>query len=135
MLVEHARSVLGIDDARHRESSEDGVPIVSLLACSLADTTIDIALVAGTKTASLYAPHATAVERTTCNYGLNPEYGRVAHEGGMVVCATDDTGEVRAIERDDHPFFVATLFQPQLTSAPGEPHPIWLGFVEALQRS
>ena len=133
MLVEHARSVLGIDDARHRETSDDGVAIVSLLACSLADTTIEISLAGGTRTAGLYAPRTTAVERTTCNYGLNPEFGQVAHEGGMVVTATDDTGEVRAVERDDHPFFVATLFQPQLTSRADEPHPVWVGFVEALR--
>ncbi len=52
----------------------------------------------------------------------------------MRVAATDDTGEVRAVERTDHPFFVATLFQPQLTSSPSAPHPIWCGFVEALRR-
>ena len=50
----------------------------------------------------------------------------------MLVAATDATGEVRAVERSDHPFFVATLYQPQLTSAPGRPHPIWAGFVDAL---
>ena len=134
MLVEHARNVLGIGDARHRESSDEGTPIVSLLSCSLDDTTITIRLTPGTTTARLYAPHATAVERTTCNYGLDPDHQHVAGEGGMTVTATDDTGEVRAIERTDHPFFVATLYQPQLSSRPGEPHPIFAGFVAAVLR-
>ena len=49
----------------------------------------------------------------------------------MRVAATDDNGEVRAIERVDHPFFVGTLFQPQLRSAPNAPHPIFAGFLEA----
>ena len=134
MLVEHARSVLGVTDASHRESSDDGQPVVSLLACSLADDTITISIVPGTRTAALYAPRTEAAERTTCNYGLNPAYAHIAHEGGLVVTATDDTGEVRAVERADHPFFVATLYQPQLTSSPAAPHPLWSGFVAACAR-
>ena len=50
----------------------------------------------------------------------------------MIVAATDDDGEVRAVERPDHPFFVATLYQPQLTSSHERPHPIWTGFVDAV---
>ena len=50
----------------------------------------------------------------------------------MVVAATDDSGEVRAVERQDHPFFVATLCQPQLSSWPGRPHPLWSAFVAAV---
>jgi CTP synthase (UTP-ammonia lyase) len=130
VLVEHARNVLQIADAHHRESSEDGTAIVSLLACALTDDTITISLTPGTRTAGLYGT-AQAVERTTCSYGLNPTYGHIADEGGMVVTATDDTDEVRAIERSDHPFFVATLFQPQLSSTPADPHPNLRGFVEA----
>src|SRR3954470_7459022 len=42
------------------------------------------------------------------------------------------TGEVRAAERIDHPFVVDTLFQPQLTSTPESPHPIWSAFVAAI---
>jgi CTP synthase (UTP-ammonia lyase) len=131
VLVEHARTVLQITDAHHRESSEDGTPIVSLLACALTDTTITIAITPGTRTAAAYGDDRQAVERTTCSYGLNPAYAHVAREGGMAVTATDDTGEVRAIERNDHPFFVATLFQPQLSSTPTDPHPLLRGFVEA----
>jgi CTP synthase (UTP-ammonia lyase) len=135
VLVEHARTVLGVVDASHRESSEDGDPVVSLLACSLADDTIEIAIVPGTRTAALYAPRTEATERTTCNYGLNPAFAHIAHEGGLAVTATDGTGEVRAIERTDHPFFVATLFQPQLSSSAGAPHPLWSGFVAACARA
>jgi CTP synthase (UTP-ammonia lyase) len=70
-------------------------------------------------------------ESTTCNYGLDPAWQHVASTGGMVVSGVDDTGEVRAVERSDHPFFVATLYQPQLRSTSDAPHPIWLGFLRA----
>jgi CTP synthase (UTP-ammonia lyase) len=72
------------------------------------------------------------VEETTCNYGLNPELQHVADDGGMIVAGVDRTGEVRAIERPDHPFFVATLYQPQLSSTPDRPHPVFLGFLRAV---
>jgi CTP synthase (UTP-ammonia lyase) len=74
---------------------------------------------------------AVSVERTTCNYGLNAVHAHVAREGGLRVAAVDDTSEVRAIERVDHPFFVGTLYQPQLSSTTERPHPLFSAFVEA----
>jgi CTP synthase (UTP-ammonia lyase) len=40
-------------------------------------------------------------------------------------------GEVRAIESSKHRFFIATLFQPQLSSKAGSPHPIIVEFLRA----
>jgi len=131
VLVEHARTVLGIADATHAEYGHGGTPVVTLLSCSLADTSIDIELAPGSRLAAAYGV-VTARERTTCNYGLEPTMAHVAGAGGMVVAARDATGEVRAVERTDHPFFVATLYQPQLSSWPHRPHPIWSGFVRAV---
>ena len=70
-------------------------------------------------------------EHTTCNYGLDPAVQSIASQHGMIVSAVDDTGEVRAVERTDHPYFVGTLYQPQLRSSPEEPHPVWTGLIEA----
>ena len=131
MLVEHARTMLGIDDASHAESSSEGTPVVAPLSCSLDGESIDVELTPGTQLAALYGNPSSVTEMTTCNYGLDPEWQHVASSGGMVVAGIDDTGEVRAVERPDHPFFVATLYQPQLRSSPDAPHPVWLGFVAA----
>jgi len=131
VLVEHARNLLGIDDASHTESSSEGTPVVSLLSCSLDGETIDVALTPGTQLSGLHGGAPSVTEMTTCNYGLDPEWQHVASSGGMAVAGIDDTGEVRAVERPDHPFFVATLYQPQLRSSPDAPHPVWLGFVAA----
>jgi CTP synthase (UTP-ammonia lyase) len=73
----------------------------------------------------------SVVEHTTCSYGLAPEVQHIAGEHGMRIAGTDATGEVRAIERVDHPFFVGTLYQPQLRSTRGMPHPIFLGLIDA----
>lgn len=134
MLVEHARSLAGIADATHAEYGSGGTPVISLLSCSLQDQTITVDLTAGSRLAALHGA-SQSVEHTTCSYGLAPEVQHIAKEHGMVVAATDATGEVRAIERMDHPFFVGTLYQPQLRSAPGAPHPVFVGLLEAARAS
>jgi CTP synthase (UTP-ammonia lyase) len=130
VLVEHARSLAGIRDAAHAEYGPGGTPVITLLECSLLDQTITVDLVSGSLLSKLYGAERV-VEHTTCSYGLAPEVQHIAGEHGMRVAATDATGEVRAIERFDHPFFVGTLYQPQLRSAPGAPHPIFVGLLDA----
>jgi CTP synthase (UTP-ammonia lyase) len=132
VLVEHARSLAGITDAAHAEYGPGGTPIITPLECSLDGQTITIELTPGSRLAELYKS-LSAVENTTCSYGLAPQAQHIASEHGMRVSAIDDTGEVRAIERTDHPFFVGTLFQPQLRSEPGSPHPVFVGLLDAVR--
>lgn len=131
MLVEHARNLAGIPDAAHAEYGTGGTAVISLLACSLQGRTITVKLTRGSQLAALCGS-LHAVEHTTCSYGLAPEMQHIADEHGMRVAAVDDTGEVRAVERTDHPFFLATLYQPQLRSAPGLPHPVFVGLLKAV---
>ena len=130
MLVEHARNLVGIADAAHAEYGSGGTPVITLLECSLQDQTITVDLVPGSFLAELYAT-GRVLEHTTCSYGLSPAVQHIAGEHGMRIAATDSTGEVRAIERVDHPFFVGTLYQPQLRSARGSAHPVFLGLLDA----
>lgn len=130
MLVEHARNLAGIPDASHAEYGDAGRRVITLLACSLLDQTIKIDITPGTVLHSVYR-REQASERTTCSYGLARDVEHIAKQYGMIVSGTDETGEVRAIERIDHPYFVGTLFQPQLTSAEGSPHPVFVGLLKA----
>jgi len=84
---------------------------------------------------SLHGGVAKVVERTTCNYGLNIDFDSIASAHGMLAAGTDELDEVRAVERADHPFFVGTLYQPQLRSSAAEPHPVFSGFVAAVASS
>lgn len=133
LLIEHARNVMGMVDASHAEYGGAGTPIIDLLSCSLADSQIDVTIAPGTRLEQIYGT-STVTEKTNCNYGLAPAFAQLAAEGGLVVSATDETGEVRAVERADHPFFIGTLFQPQRTSTVELAHPLWLAFVGAVQR-
>ena len=130
MLVEHARELAGVADAAHAEYGHGGTPVISLLSCSLVATEIDIDIVPGTRLASIHGS-LRSTEPTNCNYGLAPDFDHLATSGGLIVSARDDTGEVRAVERADHPFYLATLYQPQRRSTPESPHPVLTAFIGA----
>lgn len=132
MLVEYARNVLGVEEADHAETSPDAERlVVTPLSCSLVGQQHRVRILPGTRAAALYG-RDEAVERYYCNYGLNPEYRPALEAAGLRVSAVDDDGEVRIVELDGHPFFLGTLFLPQMTSSSAEPHPLLLGLAEAL---
>lgn len=72
------------------------------------------------------------VEEFFCNYEVNPEYEPQLASAGLDVVARGEHGEARAVELARHHFFLATLFQPQLSSSPQEPHPLLTAFVGAV---
>jgi CTP synthase (UTP-ammonia lyase) len=73
-------------------------------------------------------------EQYYCNYGVNEEYERQFQAAGLHVNAKGRLGETRAVELPGRRFFIATLFQPQLSSRPEMPHPLWLAFLQAASR-
>jgi len=104
---------------------------VTLLECSINGSDITVRPTPGSVLASVHDEAPEVTEHTTCNYGLELSVAEIASSHGMAVAGIDDLEEVRAIERPDHPFFVATLYQPQLKSCLGQPHPVFTGLVRA----
>jgi CTP synthase (UTP-ammonia lyase) len=131
IIIEFARTVLGIEDAQHAEYDPYASRlIVSELACSPAGQTMPVTLEPRSTVAALY--RATRVtERYYCNFGLNPEYRGELEQGGLRVAGWDDDGEVRVLELPGHPFYFGTLFVPQMQSTPEAPHPLVVGLLEA----
>src|SRR5260370_819916 len=74
---------------------------------------------------------ATAREEYFCNFEVNAEYVSVFEQHGLAASAFGEQGELRAVECPTHPFVLATLFQPQLGSTEGDPHPIVSAFLQA----
>ncbi|MFH0997153.1 MAG: hypothetical protein V1844_16905, partial [Pseudomonadota bacterium] len=72
-----------------------------------------------------------AIEQFTCNYGLNETYRKDIIRDNLSVAGKDSDGNARIVELASHPFFMATLFLPQLSTRPGNPHPVVLAFLEA----
>ncbi len=79
-------------------------------------------LIEGTRVYALYGRRATR-EPYQCHYSLNPVYRERMLTHGLVVSGVDGDGEIRVIERTDHPFFLATLFVP-LPISPNTEHVI-----------
>ncbi len=130
-VVEYARNVLGWADAEHAESAPSSSrAVISALECALVETLGAVRLFPGSRIAAAYGvEHAT--EGYRCRYGLNPEFRAELTAGPLHASADDAAGEVRAVELDDHPFFVATLFQPERAALKGESAPLVDAFVRA----
>jgi CTP synthase (UTP-ammonia lyase) len=131
VVLEYARNVLGFADAAHAESDPDASTLfISMLACSLVGKTMHVHLEPSSRVFRMYQ-RAVVEEQYYCQFGLNPEYQATIHEGGLRVVGVDDDHEARIVELPDHPFFVATLFVPPLTSTPEQPHPLIIAYLQA----
>jgi CTP synthase (UTP-ammonia lyase) len=73
-------------------------------------------------------------EEYFCNFEVNPQYRHRMEKAGLCPVALGPNGELRAVELPDHRFFVATLYQPQLSSTEARPHPVIVEFVAAASR-
>jgi CTP synthase (UTP-ammonia lyase) len=62
---------------------------------------------------------------------VSPAYRDRLETGGLRVSGVGPDGEVRIVELPDHPFFVCTLFLPQMRSTAGRPHPLLAGYAAA----
>ena len=142
-LIECARNVLGIKDADTAENNSGSKNIVIYpVACAVPDqkkgapklsgVVPEIRLRPGSYLQSFYGKD-TVREEFFCNFEVNPEYEWAAIEAGFPVAARGAKGEIRAIESPTHRFYLATLFQPQLSSKKGNPHPLVLAFVQSAE--
>ncbi|MDI6097965.1 hypothetical protein QLQ12_05040 [Actinoplanes sp. NEAU-A12] len=133
-MLEFARNVCGFSGARHAEYGPAGDDeLIVPLACSLAGHEAAVDLAPGSLAERLLGA-ARTVERYHCSYGLDTAHLGLLAEHGMRFTGHDDTGAVRAAELPGHPFFLATLFQPELAGDGTDPHPLIRGFVHAAAR-
>jgi CTP synthase (UTP-ammonia lyase) len=130
-LLEYARNVLGRPEAEHAETCPDAdMPLIAPLSCSLVEKSGIVAFAEGSRLRAIYGV-AAAEEAYHCNYGLSPRYERILEGTALRVCGRDGAGEVRAVELTTHPFFIATLFQPERAALRGVAHPLVSAYVTA----
>lgn len=129
MLLEFGRNVLGFEDAQHAEYDPDASRLfVTPLTCEVAGRTMHVTL---HPTSRLYGGATEVQEQYYCNFGLSPDYREPLDAAGFRITGVDADGDARVFELDNHPFYVATLFVPQMRSEPGRPHPVVTEFVAA----
>jgi CTP synthase (UTP-ammonia lyase) len=130
-LIEYARNVLGWTEADHAESNPGAaLPLVAPLSCSLVGVEGSVRLLPGSEACRIYG-RPEALEGYHCNFGLNGSYQHALQGGALRISGVDEQGAARVVELQGHPFFVATLFQPELSAFRDLPHPIVSAFVAA----
>lgn len=144
-LIEYARNVMGLADAHSAEYGTDSKNIVVVpVSCPVPnrpagqpklsgavdcpETTIRI--LPGTRAAKIYQ-RKKAVEEYFCNYEANLAFQSRFDAAGLRVTGVGPQGEARIVEIPAHPWFLATLFQPQRATAPGRPHPLFVDYLRA----
>jgi CTP synthase (UTP-ammonia lyase) len=128
------RNVLGYRDADHEESAPGAQRLaITALSCSLAGQEHEVRILEDSRAHDAFGTDTT-VEDYFCSYGVAPELLPELVATGLHIAATDAEGDVRLMERRDHPFFVGTLFMPQTRSTKERPHPILRAFEEAIVR-
>jgi CTP synthase (UTP-ammonia lyase) len=131
MLLEYARHVCGLDVAHAENTPQAQAFLLEPLSCSLAGHEGVVRLEPGSLIEQIMGAAAT-VEAYSCSYGLNDAYRRTLTEAGLVFSGHADDGMVRVAELPGHPFFVATLFQPELAGDGRRPHPLIAAFAAAV---
>lgn len=135
MLVEYARNVLNIAGAGHQESEPDAEELViEKLECSLKASREDV-LIADPES---WLGRVLRTDRFNagynCAFGLSAQYQKKLDQPPVAFTAFSESGAVRAFELKDHVFYKGTLFQPPLTSTPGEPNPLIMDFIRVCVR-
>jgi CTP synthase len=139
--IEWARNVAKLENANSSEfDPESPNPIINILpeqqdVIDLGGTmrlgTYPCRLKSDTLAFSLYQQEVI-YERHRHRYEFNNTYRHLLLETGYEISGTSPDGRlVEIIEMPNHPFFIATQFHPEFLSRPNNPHPLFLGFVQA----
>jgi CTP synthase (UTP-ammonia lyase) len=130
----YARATLGADPVTAESEPGHPDPVIAPLACALVGEEATVIVRAGTLAAELLG-EGPRTERFFCRFGIPPVWGERLQSTGLVASGTAEDGTVRMLEIPGHPFFVGSLFQPELSSDRAWVHPLVRGFVAAALRA
>ena len=131
-VLEFVRNVLG-GPATHAESDgEADDNVVTALACSLYGEERLVTPIDGTRFDGWVDGPFTGMH--FCNYAPTAEAVARLVDAGVVVGATADDAGAEVLDFPDHPFYVASMFQPHIGALAGAPvHPLVREFVAAVR--
>lgn len=144
-LIEYARDVLKIEDANSSEFDENAKnKIIDYLPDQYKGIKMggtmrlgeyDCHIKEGTKAYSLYSKKDIR-ERHRHRYEFNNKYKKQFEDSGMIFSGINpQTNLCEMIELKKHPFFMACQFHPEFLSRPLQPHPLFLGFIDAANKN
>lgn len=140
-VVEFARNVMGLKDAASTEMNPDTpYPVIGLMESQKEVTekggTMRLGayiceLKKGSKAHAIYGKSRIS-ERHRHRYEFNNDYLAQMEQHGMIASGINpDTKLVEIVELQNHPWFVAGQFHPELKSTVQNPHPLFVKFIKA----
>ena len=143
-VIEFARNVAGIKGANSSEFDEGAEnKVIALMSeqegvhdygGTMRLGAYDCKVLKGSKAHKAYKEE-TISERHRHRYEVNNKYRDVLSEKGLVFSGLSPDGQlVEMIELPQNEWFVAAQFHPEYKSRPEEPHPLFLGFVNAASK-
>ncbi len=152
-VVAFARSVLGWKDANTAENDPKSKhPVIYMIPSqkelmerrayggTMRLGTWDAIVKKGSRAWDLYDKYGQFInkekgltsERHRHRFEFNNKYAQDFEKAGLTISARSvKEGLVEIIEVPDHPFYLATQGHPEYKSRPLNPHPVFLGFIEA----
>lgn len=149
MIVEYARSVLGLHDASSTEFGSTAHPVVGLLtewqSAHGTQTRTKESDLGGSMRLGAYPcflKEKTLVreiygaskieERHRHRYEVNTHYKKAFEEKGLLFSGLSPKEELpEIVEIPSHPWFVGVQFHPEFKSRPFAPHPLFKAFIGA----
>ena len=137
--IEFARSLLGMRTANTTEVDPNTeFPVIDVMAEQKGIVmkggtqrlgTFNCVFDPSSKAAKLYGKEV-ASERHRHRYEFNGKYSEKFEKEGMLFAGMNPESKlIEIIELRNHPYFVATIFEPEYKSRPNRPHPLFLGLV------
>lgn len=141
-IVEFARNVLGLKDAHSIEINKNTKnPVIDIMESQKTRIAMGGTMRLGAYDCvikdkkslayRIYRSHHIS-ERHRHRYEFNNEYLDLLNKNGLKTSGKNpETGLVEIVELENHPFFIGVQFHPELKSTPENPHPLFMGLVEA----
>ena len=143
-VIEYARNVCGLDGSNSTEIEANCChPVIDILPEQKAISGLggnmrlgghDVEIKQNTTAESLYNSPLIR-ERFRHRWECNPDYLKMLEEKGLIFSGKAPGREIMQIlelSKETHPFFVGTQFHPEYVSKPLTPHPLYLGFLNAV---
>jgi CTP synthase len=142
-VIEFARNVCGMKDANSTEFRKTKHNVIDMmleqksirnLGGTMRLGAYPCTLQKGTKAYAAYKKELIT-ERHRHRFEVNNKFRRRLAEEGMIFSGTYVNNDlVEIIELQDHPWFLAVQFHPELKSRPVVPHPLFRDFVKAVKK-
>ena len=134
MVIEFARNVLGLEDANSEENDltcSDAV--IAKLACTLMNKKESLKISGSDSILNRAIGGNQLIGEYRCNYGFNEAYHSLFQNSDAIAAIVESkNGDFRGFELKKHPFFVGTLFIPQLDFRGDSSYRIIKEFVKAV---